>query len=393
MLFLLNQVKGSLQQELDCFYQGYNGSDIPFRVIGKSTFCEARKKLKISAFRAINQLIVDEVNEGLPLKQWHGYQLYAVDGCRIRLPNEAIIGERFGYLGNDTPDHDCPMGLASACYDVMNDLVVDAKMAASFSSEREMAMDHFNAITASNALFLYDRGYPAFWFMKAHQQKQLDFCMRSPWNLFNETRDFYQSGKRQKIVWLTPNQPAKDLCRGHQVSETPLKVRLVRVDLPDTIEILITSVTDRKRIHHSEFKRLYHKRWRIEETFKRLKSRLEVENFSGKSPLAVQQDFQAKVVAYNFSALLSQAAQPLVDDTTSACKHHYGVNQSQALSRLKVCWLTLFKVATDGLNRLINDLVFIISQCREVIRPDRQFKRKVVGKKKARYPTAYKRTL
>ena len=72
MLFLLNQVKGSLQQELDCFYQGYNGSDIPFRVIGKSTFCEARKKLKISAFRAINQLLVDEVNKGLPLKQWHG---------------------------------------------------------------------------------------------------------------------------------------------------------------------------------------------------------------------------------------------------------------------------------------------------------------------------------
>ena len=393
VLFLLNQVKGSLQQELDCFYQHYNGSTLPLRIIGKSAFCEARKKLETSAFKAINQLVVDKVNEDQSLKLWQGYRLYAVDGCRIRLPNDPIIIERFGCSHNGKAEQDCPMGLASACYDVMNDVIIDAKLSHSYSSERDMALNHLRSVTVVSALFLYDRGYPAFWFIKAHQERQINYCMRTPWNLFDETRDFTLSGKRQQIVWLTPKQAAKDLCREHQVSETPVKVRLVRVDLPDGVEILITSVTDRKRIHHSEFKGLYHKRWGIEEIFKRLKSRLEMENFTGKSPLAVQQDFHAKVVACNLSALLSQAAQPLVDLATKACKRRYAVNQTQALSRLKNSWVLLFTCPIKSLGTLIDGLVDMISLCREVIRPDRQNKRVKANKKKARYPVAYKRTL
>lgn len=267
---------------------------------------------------------MDETNQQRSLKQWQGYRLYAVDGCRIRLPNEPIIRERFGSQGNGNVEQSCPMGLASACYDVMNDQVVDAKMAASWSSEREMALDHLKTL---------------------------------------------------------------------KVSDKPMKVRFVRVDLPDTVEILVTSVTDRKRIHYSDFKDLYHQRWRVEETFKRLKSRLEVENFSGKSPLAVQQDFHAKVVTYNLAALLSQAAQPLVDKATKRCKHRHTVNQAQALSRLKRCWLTLFQQRADRLASVLDQLIVMVSQCREIIRPDRQFDRKRVGKKKARYPVAYKRTL
>ena len=288
---------------------------------------------------------MDETHQQRSLKQWQGYRLYAVDGCRIRLPNEPIIRERFGSQGNGNVDQSCLMGLASACYDVMNDQVVDAKMAASWSSEREMA------------------------------------------------RDFHQSGQLQKIVTIKPSKAAKALCHTHKVSDKPMKVRFVRVDLPDTVEILVTSVTDRKRIHCSDFKDLYHQRWRVEETFKRLKSRFEVENFSGKSPLVVQQDFHAKVVTYNLAALLSQAAQPLVDKATKRCKHRYAVNQAQALSRLKRCWLTLFQQSADRLVSVLDQLIVIVSQCREIIRSDRQFDRKRVGKKKARYSVAYKRTL
>ncbi len=362
-------------------------------MVGKSTFCEARKKLKFSAFQAVNQLLVEKNDEGQSLKRWKGYRLYAVDGSRIRLPNEPIIIERFGCLGNHNADQDCAMGLASACYDVMNDLVVEARLAASYSSERKMALDHLKGVGAPNPFFLYDRGYPAFWFIKAHEEKQADFCMRTPWNLFNETRDFYRSGKRQQIVWLKAGKEAKALCQKFQVADKPVKIRLVRVDLPEGIEILMTSVTDRKRIHHSEFKALYHKRWGVEEIFKRLKSRLEIENFTGKSPLAIQQDFHAKVVACNLSALLSRAAQHQVDEATSDCKHRYGVNQAQALSRLKSSWLVLFNCAEDCLGKLVSELVTMIGLCREIIRPDRQHQRKEANKKKARYPVSYKRTL
>jgi hypothetical protein len=45
------------------------------------------------------------------------------------------------------------------------------------------------------------------------------------------------------------------------------------------------------------FKKLYYLRWGIEENYKRLKQWVEIENFSGKSVLSIQQDFYAKMCA------------------------------------------------------------------------------------------------
>ncbi len=43
--------------------------------------------------------------------------------------------------------------------------------------------------------------------------------------------------------------------------------------------------------------------------YKRLKQWVEIENFSGKSVLSIQQDFYAKIVASNLTALMEIAAQ------------------------------------------------------------------------------------
>ncbi|MBT1460559.1 transposase [Dickeya dianthicola] len=53
---------------------------------------------------------------------------------------------------------------------------------------------------------------------------------------------------------------------------------------------------------------LYHQRWRIEEAFKRLKHRLNLEHVSGLSQLSVMQDFAAKVLCDNLQALACLAA-------------------------------------------------------------------------------------
>jgi len=277
-------------------------TELSVRVVGKSAFTEARKKLKSSVFIALNQHIIEHVESSNTLKTWKGFRLYAVDGSKIRLPDVPDINDHFGSLGNGDPEQSCPMGLASACYDVCNDLFIDTNLSPVNGSERAQAVAHLNAM-ADNALALYDRGYPAFWFMQAHAEQGIDFCMRTPWNLFNETRDFYLSGAHEQVVILTPGRSAKPACRVNKVGIQPITVRLIRVALPDNeVEILITSVLEASRIQATEFKALYHERWGVEEAFKRIKSRLEVENFSGKSVLAVEQDFYAKMVTYNLAA-------------------------------------------------------------------------------------------
>lgn len=393
VLFLLNQVKGSLQQELDTFFQQLNDTDLPYRVVHKSAFSEARKKLKSTVFRALNRRLIQQAEEDNTLKTWKGFRLYAIDGSRIRLPDLPDVIAHFGTLGNDNKEHACPMALASGCYDVLNNLMIDTRIGHSKGSERSHAIEHLKHV-ASNALMIYDRGYPALWFMQAHLEHSIDFCIRCPWNLYNETRDFYLGDQREAIVTLTPEGDARKKCYDHFVSDKPFKVRLVRVDLPDgEKEILITSVVDNKTISYKSFKWLYHERWGVEEAYKRLKSRLEVENFSGKSVRAVKQDFYAKMMTYNLEALLAKVAEPKVKKETAHCKYDYAVNHAQALSRLKGAWVKMIKLPYQLLSGFITQLVDIIVACRESIRPDRSYARDFVGKKKARFPVAYKRPL
>ena len=47
------------------------------------------------------------------------------------------------------------------------------------------------------------------------------------------------------------------------------------------------------------------RRWRIEESYKVMKSRIEMENFSGKSPKAAKQDFHARIFTANLTSILS----------------------------------------------------------------------------------------
>jgi len=53
------------------------------------------------------------------------------------------------------------------------------------------------------------------------------------------------------------------------------------------------------------FKPLYHRCWGVEEGYKREKYRLEIENFSGLTAQAIQQDFYAKILVMNLIAILS----------------------------------------------------------------------------------------
>ena len=68
-----------------------------------------------------------------------------------------------------------------------------------------------------------------------------------------------------------PNTPSIKTCIEKRLSNAPIKLRLVRVDLPNEVEVLITNLMDTGLYEASLFKSLYHVRWGVEENYKRLK--------------------------------------------------------------------------------------------------------------------------
>ena len=81
-------------------------------------------------------------------------------------------------------------------------------------------------------------------------------------------------------------------------------MRLIRVVTPNgKTPGLMTSLFDGERYPAADFAALYQGRWRIEESFKRLKHRLGLEHTSGLSWPTARQDLGAKAIGENLNAL------------------------------------------------------------------------------------------
>jgi hypothetical protein len=386
VLFLLNLIKGGLQRELDEFFQVLRDTEVAERVVTKSAFCAARQKLKPTAFIDLNHDLVRRWYHKAPVRRWRGLDVRAVDGSTLRLPDTPDAIASFGQM---FPAHSAPATLAriSQIYDPLNGLILDAIIAPYHRDERDLLLDHLGALDAGSLLLL-DSGYPAFWVFAALQARKIAWCARVALDTWSVIRDFLAAGRAEAIVTLQPHAEAQVDCRARSLPTTPIRVRLIRVILPTgEVEVLMTSRLDSDDYPGEDFAALYHLRWAHEENYKRFKCRVEVENWSGKSALTICQDFHAKVLALNLTAVLVSTAQNVVDDRYRDDVHPKQVNMTHALCALKRAVVRLLTSANplDLLRRLIE----IFARTVEPVRPGRSYPRRK-GPRLHGYHMAYK---
>lgn len=356
-------------------------------MVTKSAFSQARIKLSPNVFLDLNRLVIECFYPTAKVKKWKGLRVCAVDGSQLRLPNEPEIIDEFGSHRGKNSRQTCPMALASVYYDVLNQIVIDASINPSKSSERECAYRHLEYAEQGD-LVLFDRGYPAFWLYAALEKKKLFFCMRVKSNLEHIFRDFANSGQSQAIVEIKANKTSVIQCADKGLSSKPVRLRLIRVNLKKETEILVTNLLDEECYPGKIFKDLYHLRWGVEENYKRQKQWAEIENFSGKSTLSVKQDFYAKIVALNITAIMVHESQSYVDEN-SARRRRYKINFAQALSKMKDT-IVLLILKVDLRERLANLLVYL-SKTVEAVRNGRSFGRAVSNKNNNIKHLCYKR--
>ena len=198
----------------------------------------------------------------------------------------------------------------------------------------------------------------------------------------------YRFGKAEEIVTVTvPAVAARKAAeKGFVLEQTTFQVRLIRVPLPGgKCEILATSLLDSVAYPAGEFGALYHQRWRIEECFKLLKCRLAVEHFSGELPDSVRQDFLAKVWLGNLTATFAYLARASLDAGKQA---HFLPNLTYAVAALRASLPRLMLKVRDRI-RTVKDLLALVANTLEWVRPDRHFPRDRQAVKPIRY-RAYK---
>jgi len=384
--------KSSLQRDLDNFFKALSKSDFKIRDATKSAFTQARAKLNPWAFQRLNEVASDTFYDEASHNVWYGMRTLAVDGTRLVLPNHPSIIKEFGQQ-QFGPKADSPRSLAmgSMLYDVLNQITLDAQLAPYVSSERDLLIQHLDKVNPGDLLLL-DRGYPCFWLLFLLTAKKIEFCVRLKDDWWLSVKDFTESDEKERIVTFSlPKKDNKKLADYPHMQNTTIKCRLIKIDLPTgEKEILCTSLVDTEKYTYEQFDKLYHYRWNEEEAYKLLKSRIELENFSGKTAKAIRQDFHAKVF---LMTLCASYAHPIEEKVIAEYKADQNRKFDQKINRTNALSMTqdilIAVIIRKQFEKALKAFDLIVKETREIIRPGRNEPRN--KKQKKPYCMNYKR--
>ena len=376
---MIIKFKSSIQREADRFFKELSNEDFNIRKVTKSAFTKARAKLNPWAFKRLNDVAVNTFYAKAPYRTWHNKRVLATDGTRLVLPKHPSILAEFGSNKfGPKADSERTLALGSSLYDVLNFIALDAEISSYDDDERDLLLKHLDKIQEGDLLLL-DRGYPCFWLLFLLKAKKIDFCVRLKSKWWLKVKDFFESDENERIVsFKLPKKDFKKLDDYPEIRETEIKCRLVKVVL-DTgeIEILCTSLLDSKEYKQEEFKELYHLRWNHEEGYKLLKSRVEVERFSGKTLLAIKQDFYAKFFLLTLTAAYAHPIEQKVVEEFKADEnriHNQKINRTNSIATTQdiIIGVMLKNLVVKAL-KAFDDIVF---RTREIIRHGRSNPRK-----------------
>jgi len=373
--FMINFRKGSYQDEADGFFKALDNEDSYARKVSGAAISKARRKIRPEAYIDLNRSTINFFYENTSHLTWNGFNLRAIDGTISKLPKAEEIMEHFGCM-NTSDGVSVPMARISQMYDVQNKITIDAIISPKEIGERELASRHIINLMPMDLLLL-DRGYPATWLFKLILSQDGNFCARVPYNTWKITQKFFRSGKYDKTVKipLTPLSIRKCLEIGLNVST--MKLRMIRVDLEDGKgEVLITSLLDKIKYPTEIFGDLYANRWPVEEDFKTLKRRFEIERFSGLTVTSIYQDFHAKIFGKNVTAILAYSVKDEIQNRYKNRKYPYQINFVQAVSKMKDTIVLLFLRTSDVSKHIISGLREIFILTVEAVRNGRKFPRK-----------------
>jgi len=385
ILFLINLLKSSIQNELDKFFKTINHSELPERVVTSSAFTQARQKLSHKAFIELNQAQVNYFYNNTNYNRWHGFRLMAIDGSTLILPkNEKTIKE-FGLYSHSSKTTPVVMARASEFYDVLNNVTIDSILSPISKGELELSIEHIKAADKKD-LLLFDRGYNAFWLFNLIISKGANFCARINADCWKAAKQLLSSGSREGIYKIYPSKESKKKSEELGLPVEPIELRFILIEMPDgNKEILATTLLDSNEYPYELFSDLYHTRWPVEESYKRQKCRIEMENFTGKSTEAVKQDFYARIFTANLTIILSFPVNQMIKQNNT--KYLHQINWTQALAKMKDSIVLLF--IRKNILKILRILYehFYKNNC--PVRPGRSFPR-IKFKPKRHYYMAYK---
>ena len=356
-------------------------------------FCRSSNKNYFTRVRKmpLHDLLFTMINrKGLTLAlELRNYMKIAHPGTSISKP---------GYLKQRMKlNPDAQIGLG-CIYDVMNRMILESDCNRVKFDEMRLAQRQLERIPETIGdipfIIIMDRGYPSTPAFIHMMDKNIKFIVRLKRNDYKkEQNNMSENDQLVKIKFdmsrIRCHEGTMDGERMKELGE--ISLRMVKIPLENgNWEVLATNLSQ-SEFNTEEISELYHMRWEIETAYETLKSRLQIENFTGTKPILLLQDIYSTIYVSNLAEDIILDAERELDQKETNRKHKMMINQTVSIGILKNDLIYIL-IETDEQKKgiLFQQIYEDISKNLVPVRPKRHYKRRK-GKFAAKYSNTHKR--
>jgi hypothetical protein len=354
--FMLDMGKTTLHTRLNRFFANTKEGS----AVTQQAFSKLRSQFDHSPFETmVRELVKEEYSGMYDLPTWHGMHVMAIDGSYLQLPRTQSLAQEYGTRGEGNG----PSAGISVLFDVLHGWVLDPSIGRTDMNERERCKEHVSFLScalpniAEKTVLVLDRGYPSQELFEEIQCKGIKFLARCSMAFHKAVN---QAPMGESVVLL----------------KNEFQLRVYKFMLPSgDAETLVTNLFEEDA---DVFPELYSMRWGVETSYNELKNLLRVEEFSGKTPNSIRQDFWASMVLMNMVAIAQQEADEEVTKKQAGKenKHKYQARKSDLVVIIRDRFIfSSLSGKTPISEKEIRQLLDLLAQSVSPIRPGRSFPR------------------
>ena len=341
--------------------------------ITKQAVSEKRQFIDPQVYIDMNDSLISKIYAHKDeMTTFKGFNVYAIDGSIVEIPNTKITREEFEIPEKTELMKDTSTARISCMADTKWDFIISSNITNKSTSEIEHALMHLddakNKIDLTKTITTYDRFYNSIEIMFKTMLLNSYFIIRGKTHTFKKQQNkMKKEGKTDETHEINIKKAQINNFFTEEVKKfarktREIKVRIVFVKLKTgETETLFTNLP-KEIATPEELKELYGTRWTIEKNYDRLKNKLHIEKFTGKKKIIIEQDFYSHIYLLNILIALKHDAEEEIKrkpKETTKYKYVYKSNVNTLIGNIKEEMPRLLTDDKEEIKQIVEEILDI----------------------------------
>ena len=348
----------------------------------KQAYSKQRQNLSPEIFKHLNNCYVNKIYEEIELEKFKDYIVLSVDGSDIELPNSKELKQYYGICQGQKGSVGRVRAKALGVYDSLNRIMIKTTMDPYNKSEKDQFIDLLDELIEymgnKKYLIVFDRCYFGVAFINKLNEKGIKYLIRQRIKDYKKEKEQMKSNDEIVKLRVRTNSIfyAKEDDRQKLKEKRYIETRIIKIKLSNgEDEHLCTNLTE-DELNTKEAGDLYFTRWNIEKSFDIIKNKINIENFSSKTVVGVEQDFYAQMMVYNMIEDLKRDAEEEMKKNPEL-KYEYKLNMNILAGIFKKKFIDVLMAPTkEECSKRYMKMIDEIRKHVVPIKPGRNFERK-----------------